>query len=196
MRRLKEKSLSRVFQHMQEHDTGFVTAYRGDLSHRENAARNKVLLARIQDKGYGVTSVEGAYIENYKTPTALTVSEHTFFVVDLGDRGNLKNDIYEFGRYGSDENLEQDSVLFVPKGADVGIIIGTREDAWPGLGEKTLLRRPVFGVEDEFHTKVGNRPLHFPQMGESIREHPNPTGQWGKAACRNIARSDWKKLIR
>ena len=87
---LFESSLSRVRQHMMEHDCGMITAFRSardcgngeKYTKRENLQRNTSLKAKLQRLGYGITVVKGSYIENYGTKDAVEVGEQTFFVVD------------------------------------------------------------------------------------------------------------------
>ena len=96
---INESSLSRLRQHMLEHDTGTITAFRDaedcgngpNITKKQNKARNKILLANLRKEGYSVTKVKGGYIENYGTKDAKEVGEEVFFVVDINDKGNLKN---------------------------------------------------------------------------------------------------------
>lgn len=189
MRRINEKSLSRTYSHMQEHDTGLITAYRSEFSKRENQQRNRNLLARLQSKRYGVTSMKGSYIENYGTKDAIEVGEHVFFVVDLADRGTLKADLTELG-----EMFDQDSVLFVPQGGEVGYLIGTskRENAWPNYGEVVRVGTPIFGEEGEFFTRVRNRPfvLSMTEMKEMVL----PEGYFARFACSTLAKKFWREM--
>lgn len=117
MKPICEKSLSRTYTHMQEHDTGLITAYRSEFSKQENQQRNRNLLARLQSKRYGIIDGKGSCIENYGTKDAIEVEEY-IYVVDLVDYGALKADLTELG-----EMFDQDSVLFVPQGGKVGYFI-------------------------------------------------------------------------
>lgn len=190
MRKILEKSLSRVYQHMQEHDSGFITAYRSEYSHGQNQQRNKSLLAKLQSQRYGVTSVEGSYIENYGTSNEIEVGEHVFFVVDLYDKGNLKSALMDLGN-----EFDQDSILFIPEGGSKGFLIGTskREDTWPGFGNVITLQSPVFGEKGEFFTKVRNRPFTLSAMSESTA-YALPEGYFGRYACKMIADMPWDKI--
>lgn len=152
-----ESSLSRVLTHLQNHDSGFITAFRGEFTYGQNNLRNKALKSFFVSKGYGITKVKGSYIENYKTPEAREVGESTFFVVDLHDTGKLLAHLREQG-----ELWEQDSILFSPKGSLEGVLWGTREgNDYPPLGEKLELGRVILGQDGEFMTKVGGRPFIF-----------------------------------
>ena len=65
---INESSRSRILQHMGDHDTGFITASRGDKSKQENIARNAQLVGALHARGLGVTAVKGGYIENFGQP--------------------------------------------------------------------------------------------------------------------------------
>ena len=101
---LNESGLSRVHQHINAHDTAVITAFRNDPSSDEgcvdavppgeqeesplkaNKARNKNLKAVLLKMGYGVTRVDGSYIENFDDmDNRKEVSEESFFVVNLKD---------------------------------------------------------------------------------------------------------------
>ena len=194
---LKESSLSRIYQHMLEHDTGFITAYRGSsdcgtgvpYTKKDNQKRNKSLLAKIQSKRYNVTSVKGTYIENYGSPEAQEVGEHVFFVVDSNDTGKLKGDLKKWG-----EEFEQDSILFIDQGAQSGSLIGTNhcENGYPGYGKIVKLKNPVFGESGEFFTRVNGRPFVFKESVGTV--HPLPEGYFGRMGCKAVANQPWEEL--
>lgn len=173
---MNESSLSRLYQHMTEHDTGTITAFRAEEHHpnetmnkkvvktytrKENQERNRKLFARLQQR-YHVTSVKGAYIENYGTKFAKEVGEEVYFVVDWADTGNLEKDLRKWGT-----EFNQDSVLFIPKGGKAGYLIGTKKDefsnyyAYPHYGQKVKLANAVWDSEGEFMTKIKGRPFIF-----------------------------------
>lgn len=165
---LSEKSLSRVVQHLHEHDCGTITAFRSkegcggpddkEYSHKDNLKRNASLRAKLQAKGYGITAVDGSYIENYKTKDAVEVKENVFFVVDLKNKGTLEKDLRALGQM-----FDQDSVLFIPKGGKGSVLIGTNKcpNSWPGFGKKMNFNDIKYGRDAEFMTKVAGRPFTF-----------------------------------
>jgi hypothetical protein len=84
---LTESGLSRMWMHMQDHQTAMITAFRDDPDDDEgcvmgpqpvegedaldkNKMRNRDLKATLLNFGYGVTAVEGTYIENYMKENA------------------------------------------------------------------------------------------------------------------------------
>ena len=85
---INESSLSRMRQHMIEHDTAMITAFRGyvkdengeqiTVTRKQNLKRNAQLKAEL-NKRYNITVVQGKYIEDYGTNDAKEVGEVTFF---------------------------------------------------------------------------------------------------------------------
>ena len=114
---LNESSLSRLHKHISEHDTAIITAFRNDPTSGDkcvmdpppseegkdalslNKARNKDLKAALLRKGYGVTRVDGSYIENFDDlPNRKEVSEESFFVVNLKDSSDFVPMIEQLGK--------------------------------------------------------------------------------------------------
>ena len=189
---LNETSLSRIWRHMQEHDSGTITAFRDrrdcgegeKFTHNENLKRNKTLLAKLQSKGYSVTRVKGSYIENYGSPDAKEVGETVFLVVDIKDKVTLKKDLMKFG-----ESFEQDSILFVAKGGKSGVLVGTNKcpNGYPGYHKENKLKNPVFGEKGTFFTRVSGRPFTLKEDMEII---PSPEGFFGKWGCYLASKED------
>ena len=178
---LNESGLSRVHQHMSEHDTAVITAFRNDPSSAEgciespppgeqeesplkaNKARNRNLKAVLLRMGYGVTRVDGSYIENFDdVDNRKEVSEESFFVVNLKDDPDFNNNIENLGR-----KFCQDSVLLIPRvGGDddrPAFLLGTNE-TWPGLGQKEEVGHFEGGKEAEFMSRVKGRPFVFKEI--------------------------------
>lgn len=154
---LNESSLSRVYSHMLKHDTGIITSFRGDRRKKENYESNVILKARLEERGYGVTVVKGSYIENFTQPTAVEVVEQSFFVVNLADEAGFETMLFTLS-----EEYGQDSFLFIPKGAVGAYLFGTSEtNTFPPYGDKYDVGDLKLGKEDEFMTRVKNRPLTF-----------------------------------
>jgi len=154
---LNESSLSRVYSHMLEHDTGIITSFRGNKKKKENYESNGILKARLLERGYGVTTVKGSYIENFTQPTAMEVSEESFFVVNLPDDPGFETMLFVLS-----EEYEQDSFLFIPEGAAGAYLFGTSEtNTFPPYGDKHDVGDLKMGKEDQFMTRVKNRPFTF-----------------------------------
>jgi len=174
---ISEASLSRTWQAMQDHDTGFITAFRGKNTKAINQGLNRELKSTLEKK-FGVTAVKGAYIEDYGTEDAVEVSEESLFVVDLKDTGDLKSEILKLGN-----KYDQDSVLYVPKGGTEGLLIGTNDSGYPGMNKVIKFANPVFGKTGMFNTKVNGRPFIFKEPIEApVDEACNYLGRMAKDA--------------
>jgi hypothetical protein len=199
---INESSLSRVVHHMANHDCGTITAHRSKegcggpddkpYSKEDNKKRNRQLYAILESLGYGVTEVDGAYIENFGTPDAVEVKEDVYFVVDLKDKGNLEKDLRKLG-----EEFDQDSILFIPKG-QMGMLIGTNHCSnYPGYGKSMAFSSRSFGKPGEFMTKVRNRPFIFEDSflekpcNENYYSVANIMGKW---AITTITKKDWREI--
>tara|TARA_Y100000310_G_scaffold110206_1_gene108642 strand:+ start:423 stop:1070 length:648 start_codon:yes stop_codon:yes gene_type:complete len=193
---LTESSLSRIWKHNEEHDAGALTAFRKGpdcgtdkpYSKKENAQRNKSLLAKLKTKGYGVTKLHGSYPEGGKT-----TKEISYFVVDLSDSGKLEKDLRKLG-----QEFEQDSILFIPKGAIKGDakahLIGTNrcDNNWLGFGKKEVFNKGRMGYDSPIYTsKVNGRPFVFESVGETVESPQTGFGTW---AMHLIAERDWQEI--
>jgi len=163
---LDESSLSRIWKHSQNHQTGTITAFRyardcgrGKVYTKgENKARNKNLQAKLLSAGYGITKIQGIYIENYKSSDEREVKEESFFVVDLKDKGKLLSDLKKLGN-----EFDQDSICFGLKGGRRYTLFGTNDcsNAYPGKGKKVKVGDAIFGKNGEFMSRVNGRPFIF-----------------------------------
>ena len=63
---LTESGLSRLYQHMMEHDSAIISAFRNEYPKKENYERSRELKAQLLSSGYGVTKVDGSYVENFE----------------------------------------------------------------------------------------------------------------------------------
>ena len=154
---IAEGGLSRNWSHMQEHDCALISAERNSYTYKENLARGHELEAFIMDAGYGYKTERGSFIENFKTPQAVEVSEKSLFVVNLQDDPGFFDHIAQLS-----EEFEQDSVLMIPKGGKGAYLLGTHPDnTFPPYGETITVGDFRGGVEDEFMTRTGGRPYVF-----------------------------------
>lgn len=190
--KINESSLSRLWRHMQDHDSGIITTYRHEeydknnkdkivktYTKKENKARNKLLYAKLSQK-YDITKVKGSYIENYGSSKAHEVGEMVWFVVDKNDTRNLEKDLRKLG-----QEFNQDSILYIPKGGKEGILIGTKKDkysnyyAYPDYGNKKKLLNAIWGKEGEFMTKMHGRPFYFKEEAIHITRPKGFFTNWG-----------------
>jgi len=160
---ITESGLSRIYGHIMEHDSAILTAFRNEYTNAENYERNRELKAHLLSMGYGVTKVDGSYIENFETPQAIEVSEQSFFVSNRSDSPGFFEDIEGLG-----QQYEQDSVLIIPMGGKAAYLIGTREgNDFPPFGESITVGDLKMGHEDEFMSRVGGRPVVFKEELET-----------------------------
>lgn len=168
---LNESSLSRVWAQSEANDIAIISANRTEnvncvkiragetegqrFTKEQNFERSKDLQALLLNKGYGITKVKGAYIENFKTPQAVTVSEDSFFVVNFNDEPDFFDNIIKYGKH-----FCQDSVCIKRKGQDAELY-GTNHSSFPGLDNTVPLGKFKGGEEAEFMTKVNKRPFQF-----------------------------------
>jgi len=124
------------------------------LNTSQNKKRNQELKSTLLKLGYSVTSVKGTYIEDYMSENAIEVKEDSYFVVNIKDDPQFKNNIANLGK-----NYCQDSVIIIEKGGNNNILYGTNYNSFPGAKKKYQLGKFKPGVESEFMTKVGNRPF-------------------------------------
>jgi len=196
---LNESSLSRLWQYMEKHDCGTMSAFRSaadcgkgeKYTYRQNMQRNASLLSKIHSSGrYSVTAIKGAYIENYGTPEAVEVSENTFFIADVENKGNLLSVMKRLG-----EEFEQDSILFIPVGGQFAELHGTNHcpSGYPGYGKIVKFDKREFGREAQFFSKVGNRPFSF--LPETVMtENVGPNDYHGKWACHTLSKKHWSEF--
>lgn len=201
---INESGLSRLAKHMDEHDCGTITAFRSkegcggedatEYSLDDNKKRNRQLYANLEVLGYGVTRVDGAYIENFGTKDAKEVKEDVYFVVDLKDKGTLKTDLMRLG-----EKYMQDSILFIPKGGKGSMLIGTNncENSYPGYHKTQTYNDRNMGKGGEFMTKVKGRPFIFEDTmleQTGVYNYYEVANNMGKWAMKTTVKRDWKDI--
>lgn len=180
---LKESSLSRLYKHMQEHESAALSAFRNEFTKQENLERNRELKAELLGRGYGVTRILGSYIENFETPKAVEVAEESFFVSNRKDDPDFALEIAQLG-----EDFNQDSVLIVDKGAQDAYLLGTSpEGEFPQYGKKESVGALKMGDEAEFMSRVGGRPYTFSpkEMNEELEVFENLSRN-AKMAVKNM----------
>lgn len=197
-RKYKESSLSRIWRHNLEHDCGAITAFRKysdcdgsegqEYSKKDNLKRNKSLSAKLISLGYGITKLHGKYPEGGEVG-----KEVSFFVVDLKDKGRLEKDLRKLGK-----EFNQDSILFVPKGAinneATAYLIGTNHcpNNWLGYGKKETFKKGRLSSESPIYTSyVNGRPFIFESVDRELRRPGSGMGIW---AMEVIAKKHWSEI--
>ena len=198
---LNESSLSRLYRHMMNYETAIITAFRNDPSdelkctdvsevgavegentvHQTNKRRNRVLKATLLSLKYGVTRVDGSYIEDFETPEAYEVAEESFFVVNLQDDAGFIDQISKLG-----EKFCQDSVMIVPRRAEGAYLFGTNNSEFPGFGQRIEAGDLSFGKEKEFMTKVRKRPMAFTEELETYKDLSRLERMAAKAMAKKV----------
>jgi hypothetical protein len=170
---INESSLSRVYGHIVDHDSGILSAFRNEYANKENYERSRKLKADLLSKGYGVTKVKGSFVEGFDTDKAVEVSEQSLFVVNLKDNNDFNSNLINYGH-----KWEQDSVLIIPKGGKDAYLYGTSEtNDYPPFQEKQLVGSLKMGEEDEFMTRVSGRPFIFKEELETY-ENLSRNSKW------------------
>jgi len=80
---MNEQSLSRVHKHFSDINTTVVilTAFRDEISHKENIINNKKIAQKIKSAGFGYFFVDGHFPENADTENEVDVSEDSIFCI-------------------------------------------------------------------------------------------------------------------
>ena len=173
---LLNESMSRVHQHITEHDSALLTAHRADpldnsacleaavQSDASNQERYRDLKATLLHLGYGVRKVKGSFIENYgNLDKQVEVKEDSLFVVNLKDEPAFTEWIIELGK-----RYCQDAVLIIPQGGDGTYLYGTNNSDFPGLDNSIEVGNFKPGEEAEFMTRVRGRPFTFKEEKEKF----------------------------
>ncbi len=182
----------------QEHEHGVITACRhardcgaGNLyTKAENRARNLSLVAKVRTgvHGVGVAAVRGIFIENHGSPEAREVDVEAFLVVDIKDKGNLRDILVRLG-----EEFDQDCILFAHAGRHP-VLVGTSQcpGSWPGYGEVRRLDGHLFDEEDRICSRLDGCPFVFEcfETGVSVKHFPSE--MMGACVC---SRMHWSELV-
>ena len=197
---LNESSLSRVYEHIVAHDSAMLSAFRKDPRDSElcteeaqverveeedvlslNKRRNRDLKATLLTLGYGVTRMDGSYIENFNTPQAVELSEDSLFVVNLKDTPDFFADIRRLGA-----KFCQDSVLLIPKGGKGASLLGTNRSEFPGLGESVPVGDLSLGAEAEFMSRVNKRPFTFGEGLDTYKQLSRNSRMAAKSIAKRV----------
>jgi len=186
---IRESGLSRIHQHISEHESAIITGHRNSPRSRHqcvldvpsigtekdedadvNFERNRALRAILLKKGFGVTTIDGSYIENFnskdkKKHPSIEVAEESFFVVNYTDDPKFADTLGSLSAM-----FCQDSVLIIPRGGREAYLLGTNE-AWPGLGRKEPVGDFTGGEEAEFMSRVKRRPFVFKEVSEHLETY-------------------------
>ena len=173
---INESSINRIIGWIDNYDIALISAFRGvkdnvlhpemtkedgkeigeKYSTKENKSRNRELCAALLRLGYGVTKVDGVYIENFGMTNSRICDEESFLVVNRKNDDNFYKNIFKLSEY-----YNQDCFCYKAKGDDVAYNIGTNGANYPGYCEKERNGKFVVGVENEFMTRLKNKGFAF-----------------------------------
>jgi hypothetical protein len=213
---IQSATLSKARKMMELHDCGTISAERGERTgSSENPPTGKraadkaykeatyYMRKDFEEKGYSVTQTFGGW----PNKEGQMVGEASFFVADINDTGNLRQDLTDFGR-----EYAQDSVIFIPKGTFRGTNVGTAareaykihgwvapvdrppENQGPDLGEEWDFGTASFGEDRVNTTRLRGRPFAF---GDEYNQKIPPTTYEQRAGDRQkikTARQEKEKL--
>ncbi len=164
-----ERGLSRVWEMSQKYAIGTITAFRNaiecntfnEITKKENKKRNSILRAKLLKLGYGITSIDGSWINNYESGNRIETKKDSYLVVDLKETDKLKSDLIKLGTM-----FEQDSIAFSEVGIDSFKLISTNRcaDAFPGNGEIGVehnLGKFKGGKDGNIFSSINERPFLF-----------------------------------
>jgi hypothetical protein len=170
---LKESSLSRIHEHITNHDSAILTAFRNEYSRKNNLRRNRELKAKLLRQGYALTRVDGVFIENLGKENEVEVAESSFFILNRYDGEQFFSIIAELG-----EEYEQDSALMIPRGGHGAYLLGTSAmGEFPPYGQRFSVGNLKMGHDAEFMSKVGGRPFTFGE-GFEVQEKLSKNSRW------------------
>jgi hypothetical protein len=159
--KLQESSLSRIQDASERYSVGAISGYRGTRTRSENQAWNRKIMIDLKRRGFGVTSVQGGFIENYGTPDAQEVDESSFFVANIDvegdDGGELEAALIYWGRAS-----DQDSIMSKPYGEQAKLIGTTkRPEADPSYNREQIVGTFTGGKVGKFLSRIRGRPFVF-----------------------------------
>jgi hypothetical protein len=135
-----------------------MSAQRGDMTKKQNAARSKQLDKDIRGAGLpGPTKVSGRYTENKGQKNERKVGERSS-VVSSGKMGKrkFKKAITKLGK-----KYNQDSVLIKKKPKGSAALVGTNKSSYPGMGKSDKVGKMNPGKTGEFDTKIKNKTFTY-----------------------------------
>jgi len=193
--------LSRTLQHIEEHGCALITAFRNDpadmskcrpgsapkkesKTKQTNKRRNRDLKAMLLGLDYGITKVDGSFVENFEQPDAVEVKESSLFVVNLFDDPGFHDEMARLS-----EKFCQDSVLIIPQGGKDAYLMGTNNSDYPGHGEKEVVGNLKMGEEAEFMTRVKGRPYTFTESLETFKGLTRLEKMAVKSICKRLIKS-------
>lgn len=214
---LSESSLSRVFDHIQEHDCAVITAFRNDPDDTTNCLKSSGGSTEETDEeseeeseDLSEAAVPGAYDKNMENNRELkaTLLEKQYGVTKV--KGSyIENFMQKNSIEVQEESLFvvnlsddpefvdtiielgkrycQDSVLIIPQGGSDAYLHGTNNAEYPGLDKKQTVGDFKAGNEEQYMTKVSGRPFTFKESKEFKLQTMKDFSRNGRWAIKVIA---------
>ena len=153
-------NLSRLLHHLNENDVAFITAYRSNLTHKENMRRNQQLSLDIHNIGLSYIKVTGGYFEDQ---AAEPTEEATFAVIHKPTSKESQDEFFE-EMLGLCSKYDQDAVLISLVNREDKPAASYSSDGGIVYGPFTRLTQS--GVED-FFTQIHGHKFIFESFMES-----------------------------
>jgi len=197
---LNEISLSRVASHVKDRPFALLTAFRfknketGELiTLQTNRSNNAKLENDIRAAGLGFVKMLGRYEEDYGDKKVM-VTEESFMVIGRDNSPAQVGVVKGFAKK-TGQKYGQDCVLFKDPNRKDAVLIGTRKDAWPGLGVVASVGEfspmKLNGIYTELKKKnsLGARGFKF----ESVEYPLSIMEIWAKKIQRKLKDGDYER---
>jgi hypothetical protein len=122
------------------------------FTHEENRQKNKLMVAKLLQLGYGVTKVKGVYPEGMTDET----SEESYLVVNRNNDENFLDNLLSIS-----ELYNQDSIYYKEKGKTKGYLIGTNDSGFPEYHQKGEDSEMKTGTASNYMSRMGNKAFSF-----------------------------------
>lgn len=137
-------NLSRIWKHFKDGKFGIVSAYKGDLSKKENEERAGVLKKKVKELGYGYKEIKGKWTGE----TGVTV-EYPLFIPSLS-----RKDAIVLGK-----EFEQEAVIFAEKSEEAVL--------WDTISDKEIMTFKKLETNDpkedawQSYSEVKNKKFRY-----------------------------------
>ena len=144
--------------YIEKYSCGSICVYKKENTKEINEAKTKELVKTLNQKGYGVSRMEGSFIESHNTEGSGVIS---LFVVNekvaVDDGGQLERDLIELGQL-----YDQECIMSIRRGAPQILDTSKRQDSQLEYGMKRYLGTIQFGQSTGKHVyRVKGRPFGF-----------------------------------
>lgn len=153
---LNEKSFSRLMRNMQNKTVGLISAYRANLSGKENEANQKELKSEVKKLGLGYNEITGHYVEAGEQEAK---PERTLVIYTDNDKEWLKKFLLKMSK-----RFNQDSFIIVDKENGAYLIGGSGNDEDLPSGEEISLGQFSASKLGQAYSKMGKDTFVFEEL--------------------------------